>query len=212
MKNIIVFDFDGTISNSSESTWKMFKKLREKYNLDNVKTKKQYLSLFKNNFFISIIELGIAPWNIPSFIKDIKKELELAEHKSKLFKEMPKLIKKLSKKNIIYIVTSNITSIVKKSLRENKINVVKNVFGSDVSESKVKKLLMIKTRHPKDKIIYIGDTGGDIKEGKSADILTIAVSWGYSSYNQLKKEKPFAIAKNPKQLDKIISELVKTNL
>ncbi|HSW80052.1 MAG TPA: HAD-IA family hydrolase [Candidatus Saccharimonadales bacterium] len=54
---------------------------------------------------------------------------------------------------------------------------------------------------------YIGDEVGDIKAAKQLRIKTIAVTWGYNDIDALKAQAPDAIVKSPGELLKIIAGL-----
>lgn len=53
--------------------------------------------------------------------------------------------------------------------------------------------------HPK-KMLFVGDTPIDIQTGKASGMMTIAVTWGFRSINELQKEKPDIIINHPKEL------------
>ena len=49
-------------------------------------------------------------------------------------------------------------------------------------------------------ILYLGDTGTDMKTGKSAGAFTIGALWGFRKAEELLENKADALIKNPKQL------------
>ena len=132
---------------------------------------------------------------------------QLDHHNHKLltpFNGIREVIRKLSKKAVIYIITSNLTSVIEDSIQFHKIKGVQRVIGGDKEFSKVKKILAVKKIHPKAVFYYIGDTVGDILEAKKADVKAVAVTWGYHSRKMLEKVKPDYIVDTPKELLKVL--------
>ena len=53
---------------------------------------------------------------------------------------------------------------------------------------------------------YIGDEVRDMQAAHRAHIRAVAVAWGYNDVSVLQTEKPFAIAKHPSELIKILAQ------
>ncbi len=88
-------------------------------------------------------------------------------------------------------------------LKNRGITCIQEVLGADIEKSKVIKIKKQKEKYPNSEIYYIGDTVGDIKEGKKAGIKTIAVSWGFHTKKQLEQEKPNFLIDKPKDLSQL---------
>lgn len=58
----------------------------------------------------------------------------------------------------------------------------------------------------KQNALYVGDTGTDMKTGKSAGLFTVGVLWGFREENELKEHGADAIIKEPKELMKYIGK------
>jgi phosphoglycolate phosphatase len=54
--------------------------------------------------------------------------------------------------------------------------------------------------------IYVGDTEIDIKTGKSANMLTVGVLWGFRSKEEIEKENPHVIIQKPNELCGLIQK------
>lgn len=59
----------------------------------------------------------------------------------------------------------------------------------------------------KEECIYIGDTSTDMKTGKSADLYTVGVLWGFRKRDELEENGADAIISHPSQLLEIIDTL-----
>ena len=111
----------------------------------------------------------------------------------------------LSKKNYIYVISSNSGDAINKVLKEFDIDCIKGILGGDVEKSKVAKILKLKKENKGKEIFYIGDTTGDITEAKKAKVKNIAVTWGVHSKKQLEEVKPDYIVNEPEELLSILS-------
>jgi len=54
------------------------------------------------------------------------------------------------------------------------------------------------------KAYYIGDTSGDVYEGKEAGAITIAVTWGWHEQERLIKAGPHFLVHTPKELEHLL--------
>ena len=57
-----------------------------------------------------------------------------------------------------------------------------------------------------DEIIYLGDTGTDMKTGKSVDAFTIGVTWGFRSVDELNENGADMIIDHPMDLVKFLEK------
>ncbi|MCD4705981.1 HAD hydrolase-like protein [bacterium] len=201
--NILIFDYDGVIVDSLDLAMKVFNNTCKKHKINGVADKNEFANLFDENFYKSVIKFGIPKEKINLIINDFKKYFKLYQNKIRLFKKMDIVFNQLSKNNDIFIVTSNSTETVKNYISEHNINGVKDVNGVEDGISKSKKILLIKKKYPKSKIYYVGDTKGDIAEGKEAGVKTVGVTWGYHNKEKISQAKPDFIVSLQKDLLKI---------
>lgn len=200
MKKIIIFDFDGVIADSLGIYSKLFIDTCKKHGFNQISSKEQFISLFEKNLYESMIEIGIPENEIPKILEDKKLVALKNQDKIKLFDDMKDVIKELSKNNKIFIITSNITKVVEDFLKAKGINFYEEVLGADKGLSKVKKIMDIKSKYKADEYFYIGDTKGDMIEGKKAGVKTIAITWGWHSLEKLNEGLPDFVVHEPKEL------------
>lgn len=199
MNKILLFDYDGTIIDSLDVAFKAFNLIAFKYGLVKMKNKKEFAKLYNNNFYKSLTEMGLDEKDVQNFNIRLRDAFLKEGYGSKIFSGMKDVVNKLAEDNKIIVITSNITSTIKSSINELGLN-IHEVYGGDIEQSKVKKILMVKNNFPKSEIYYIGDTMGDVLEGKKARVKTVAVTWGYHSRKQLLKAKPDFVVDNPEGL------------
>ena len=205
---ILLFDFDGTICNSKIVTKKILTVIYAKYLNRKLDSRDEINDFFDGNAFDKLLEKGASKSEIPNIQKYCKKEFENNCGNLAIFDGMRSVLYKLSKVGKLIIITSNHKDIVTKVLAKSKIDYIKSVLGSENATSKIDKIISIKHRYPDAELFYIGDTNGDMYEGKKAEVKTIAVSWGYHSHKHLLKSNPDYVVDSPKELLKLFKNRI----
>jgi phosphoglycolate phosphatase len=190
MDTILIFDYDGVIVDSLEMFMKFFINACQNHGWKEISSKKEFLLLFHENMYQNMAKLGMKHKDILNVVSEVKKGLLSHLEDLPLFPDVKQTLKTLSETNILCISTSNDTSVVKNYLKIHDIPYFDHIYGSDVHHSKIKKIELIKQRYQAQRFFYIGDTIGDIKEGKEAGIKTIGVTWGWHTRKQLQQCKP----------------------
>ncbi|MEJ8555265.1 HAD family hydrolase [Tepidibacter sp. Z1-5] len=198
--NLIMFDFDGVIIDSLEQFTKDFISACNKHGLLAVRSQRDMLDLFDNNVYESILSLGIDEDTIDNILSSYKKNSEKNIFNSKLFGGVKEMLQSLSLNNKVFIITSNISSLTTDFLKSNGVDCVEDVIGADVEKSKIKKIKHVMNLHPNLPSYYIGDTKGDMTEGKIAGAKTIGVTWGWHTLCQLENGEADFIANCPSDI------------
>jgi phosphoglycolate phosphatase len=204
-KNLLIFDYDGTIVDSGKCVLDAFNETAPKYNIKKLKSLKDLGKLYRRNVFESIHLLGVPRKELRRFFLDWRIPYLKNYKRIKAFSGMKNIVNNLAKNNVLIIVTSNSSDSIKKSMKKLGIK-IREVVGGEKEMSKVVKITKLKKRYPKLEAYYIGDTGGDAKEAKRAGIKSIAVSWGYNSKRHLIKAKPDFIVDKPRDLLRIFQD------
>lgn len=205
MKNVLIFDYDGVIVDSFEIFMDNFIEACKKEGWPSIATKDDFLSLFENNMYESMFAIGMTKEEILRIVYRMRDALIENQDKMKPFTGIADVLGVLSKENMLFIVTSNETQVVEKYLKsQNLFGFFKEIYGSDTGASKIEKILKIKEKNPGFNYFYIGDTKGDILEGKKSGVKTVAVVWGWHEKEQLEKVSPDFLIHAPSDLFKII--------
>lgn len=199
-KTILLFDYDGTIIDSVDIAYKVFKSIAKDYGLASPKTIKHFVELYKINFYESLIIKGLLRAQLPFFIKEFRAPFLEHEKKMRVFRGIKEVITKLSKKAKIIVVTSNLSDVIKSSIKSHRIKGISAIIGSDNYIGKVEVIRKIKRKYPKCEIFYIGDTKGDMLEARKAGVKSVGVTWGYHTKKELEEAKPDFIIDKPNQL------------
>src|SRR5258708_896722 len=176
----IIFDFDGTICDSFAL---------------NIKIANEYLSKFKKK---KIDPREFREEGIEEIIKEYrlnklqillyiyKGRRDLAKHISELksFDGMPLVIKELSRKNTLGIVSSNSKTNIDKFLKQNNLyGYFKFIISSPTIFEKSKKIKIAIEKYSLDSndTFYVGDEVRDIEAAKKLHLRSVAVNWGFTS-------------------------------
>jgi len=192
---LVIFDLDGTIVDSLEANYGLFKTVFEQFSLD-VPSRNEFRQMFDKNFYISLKnKVGKKTYDkmIPPF-----KKIYDDKYNAPAFKGMTHLVNSLPNTAII---SSNFEKAIKRALKSNHIRTGK-ILGADKETSKVKKIKSCKA-----KAILVSDSIGDILEGKKAGVKTVGVTWGYSK--NIKKGKPNYIVNSVSELNKCLKTITK---
>lgn len=205
MKNVLIFDYDGVIVDSLEIFMKNFIEACKREGFQNIASKKEFLKLFEKNMYESMFEMGMSKKQILRIVNFMKDRLIKNQNKLNLFPGIKETIESLSKNNILVIVTSNESSVVENFLKSKDIYKFNKVLGSEKEASKIAKIEKIKSDFEVKNYYYIGDTVGDIIEGKKAKVKTVGVSWGWHPRIKLKETGPDFLISVPNDLLKILN-------
>lgn len=205
MKNVLIFDYDGVIVDSYQIFMTNFINACKKEGWSSIATREDFLKIFEKNMYESMYAMGMKKEEIYRIINRMRAALIQNQDKLKTFKGINDILKVISKKNLLFIVTSNDTQVVEKYLRSQKIyGFFKKIYGFDDGASKIEKIKNIKKNNPNCNYFYIGDTQGDILEGITSGVKTVAVGWGWHDKEQLKVVSPDYIIDTPEGLFNIL--------
>ena len=206
MKNVLIFDYDGVIIDSLEIFMDNFLEACKKEGWSSIATKDDFLRLFENNMYESMFAIGMTKEEILRIVYRMRDALLENQDKIKPFNQIADVLKDLSKENKLFIVTSNETQVVEKYLKsQNLFYFFKKIYGSDKGASKIEKIIKIKEENPGFNYFYVGDTQGDILEGKKSGVKTVAVTWGWHKKEQLKEVSPDFLIGKPSDFLKLVN-------
>lgn len=204
---VIIFDFNGTIADTMNSTKDIMNKLSDDFGFKKVKDVdldglkgKESKEVFK--------EIGIPLIKLPRVLKKVRTVLNEEIEKIKPIKGMRKVLHRLKKNGYkLGILSSSLKATVGKFLKNNNLNLFDFIYSESNIFNKAKKidvLLKEKKLNPK-YVFYIGDETRDIEAAKKAGVKTIAVSWGFNNEKILRKQNPDYLAKEPKELVELLN-------
>jgi phosphoglycolate phosphatase len=197
---VIMFDYDGVIVDSLEGFCRAAAKAFLAAGLPQYATPEAVLEFHEQNWFAGLAAAGIEDATIQGIEDSIARALD-GSNELLPFPGVAEAIAALAADNTVVIITSSRTRVVESFLAANGIEGVTRVLGSDCETSKVTKIGLVKAEYgPGMEYWYIGDTVGDIVEGKAAHVGTIAAAWGWHESQRLLEAQPDALADSPYDL------------
>lgn len=198
---LVLFDYDGVLINS------FLEALETNADIGIAVTVDEYRGWFVGNIFESVKDIPKA------------KDMDVADryarayykraHTMGVHPSMAHLVRELSKKYLLCIVSSGSERTIKTQLMNSHIlDCFVDILGYETDTSKVRKIKSaLEMYHVgREKSVFVTDTLGDIKEARQVGIHTIAVTWGFHTEEMLREGNPESVVQTPNELrDKIES-------
>jgi phosphoglycolate phosphatase len=200
MNALIMFDYDGVIVDSFELFSSCFMKACYQNNFSALNSPGKVMALFETNIFEAMLDFGLDDNSINRILETFQSDIDAYQNDLRLFSGMPDTLKWLSENNKIVIITSNVTGAAKRVLQNNGISCFEDVLGAEKEKSKVKKIRQTMARYPELPAYYIGDTKGDMIEGRKAGAITVAALWGWHAVQKLEEGSPDHFVRSPEAL------------
>lgn len=198
---LLLFDFDGVLVDSLDVYEKTVTDCLKVINQPLTRGREEFLELFEGNFYESLVQKGV---NLEKFMTasvGILSKVNYAEMKP--FDAIRPVLRQLSQHHPMVVISSNDTPTITEALRLYDFNgIFQDVLGSDFMLSKKDKILYAAKKYNAalSDIYYIGDTTGDIKEGREAGIQTVGVTWGWHSKAKMTTSQPAYLFDKPEDL------------
>lgn len=198
---LIMFDFDGVIVDSLDVFTNAFLASCQACGYNGISTQEQFKTLLDGNFYEGLDQIGLSKQMINTILGErFSQEVQQGIHKITLFDDISRVLEHLAVRHVLIVITSNVSSMVQQFFDREKIHCFKSIMGAEVEKSKVNKIKKAIARHPDQPAYYVGDTRGDMIEGRQAGASTIAVTWGWHGKSKLKEANPDYMAHTPAEL------------
>lgn len=198
---LFLFDFDGVLVDSLDVYEQTVTDCLIKINQPLTRGREEFLELFEDNFYESLKSKGV---DLDVFMKAAEDILAKIEYTSmKPFEAMSPVLDDLRKNHTLIVISSNDSPTIEEALRLYHFNgIFQEILGSDFMFSKKEKMLYAAKKYKVDlkHIFYVGDTTGDIKEGKQAGVKTVGVTWGWHSKEKMAAARPDYLFDDPQEL------------
>ncbi|WP_099468023.1 HAD family hydrolase [Konateibacter massiliensis] len=207
-----IFDLDGTLADTVESIAYSANRAIQECGFE--PNPVEAYKLFAGDGADKMLERGLiaaGDENLRCFEQVKQRYKEIFEkdcmYKVKPYEGIPELLKELKDKNIKIAVLSN-------KPHKRTVDVIESLFGKDYFD-----IIMGQSKHIKRKpspdgaliiadefglltneCIYIGDTNTDMITGKSANMFTVGVTWGFRDRQELEENYADLIIDSPLEL------------
>ena len=209
-KKIFIFDYDGVIANSLDMCIEAFNILKAKYGFTGELTKEAIAKLPHVTAEGAFGLLGVKAEDIHLYTGEVRSLLRNNAEKASLFDGIGDIFR-LVKDSGAYLAvnTSNDSGTVKRRLQTSGLAELPDyIVGSDTPGSKSEKIKHIMEKFsgfPEDTFM-IGDSMGDITEGRKAGVHTIAVTYGWQPRAILEGVEPEYICDTMDELKALVQK------
>ncbi len=207
IKNVI-FDFDGTLVDSSYAIEKLFQYFKQKYKRNDM-DKEQFRKINTLPLKQKIKKMGVPLYKLPAISLEAKRVYSSYIGKIKIIEGIPDLLLKLVQLGLeMSILSSNSVRNINHFLKINKINCFSGIYSAPNMLKKNEDIIKLlkKKKLAKENILYIGDELHDVVACKMIQIKVAAVTWGLDSIDSLKDGKPDLICQTPMEIYDYIFE------
>lgn len=202
---LIMFDFDGVIADTFDYFVLDFVAACNQYGFT-IQGKRDINILLEDNLYEAMGKRGMDQETIDRILTLFKDKAE--NHVDiKMFEGIDRALRQISEQNQIFVITSNVSALVAKALKANGMDYVLEVLGADVDKSKVAKIKTLMGRFPGMDAYYVGDTSGDIIEGRLAGARTVGAAWGWHGRERLAQSSPDFLVESPGQLAELLARI-----
>ena len=207
MRDVIIFDFDGTLADTLEAGREIFNRIAPDYGLATVEADRiaELRHLTTRGLFKT---LGVKRRNLPSIIRKGKALLREQLHELSpcpgILEQLPALSAGTGRCGIL---TSNSVENVEIFLKRFG---VRHHFDFIIScrklQGKAKYLKAIAKTYSVSpgQMLYVGDEVRDVRACRKAGVPVVAVTWGFNSARALEDSKPNMMIDDPADLGKLV--------
>jgi phosphoglycolate phosphatase len=206
MTPVLLFDFDGTIADTLELAMAVGKKIADEFGIRPL-TNREIIHFRNSTIREAVRDLKIPLRKIPAMILRIRQEIHENIEVMRPVTGIEAVLRQLRPLCEHFgIVTSNSEENVRWFLTKYDLDLFDFGAYSSAIFGKLSKLRGLINRHrlPKDRVIYFGDTIGDIEASRKAGVRVAAVTWGYNTKEALEAAKPDFLFTKPEEILEII--------
>ncbi|HBG81232.1 TPA: carotenoid oxygenase [candidate division CPR2 bacterium] len=207
-KQVIIFDFDGTIADSLESFIKVTNDFADKFGFEKF-TKESIENFRDNTLWENVKRIKISKLKSYRLLGKILDNLGKTIPNTKPFPGIKASLKELKKNgHTLGILTTNRVQNVEQFLKKHELEFFDFIHSCSLfGKSKVINKIMDELKIEAKDVIYVGDEVRDIEAARKAKIPIIAVGWGYNSKKLLQKYNPDYLIDKPRELVEVLNEI-----
>lgn len=202
MYKAVIFDFDGTLVDSSKALHQVYHHLVEKHGLQKITP--ETIEEIRSLPIREKLKMGGIPiYKLPVLAKEARQEYASHIEHLQFFEGIKQVLEQLKEMQIdLYILSSNSTANIKRFLTTHNLNEFKDVCSSPNIMKKdrgIKRLLQT-SGLSNEQVIYIGDEIRDVLACRRVPIDVAAVSWGHDKSDLLTSGSPTFLLHKPSDI------------
>ncbi|NWG07074.1 MAG: HAD family hydrolase [Chloroflexi bacterium] len=204
---LVIFDYDGVLADTLDDLIQFGQEACNQLGINHTVTKDDLSNLEIMSFATYGRACEVPEHLIDEFVKISLRLFAEKETPPAIFDGMSEVIKHLSSKHKIAIVTINSSQNVRAFLIKHGLeSLVHAVYGVDTAGTKAQKISLARERFVEngEVVFMIGDSLSDVRAAKEAGVISIAVTWGHQSLETMLRGKPDFVVNSPHELTEVI--------
>lgn len=215
----VLFDLDGTLVQTRESSWVLFEQTNREFALG-IDTREDYFAVFRENMFVSLERLvpdkGKREAAIAHFLDLLRRE-----YAPPLVPGIADVVKVLARHLVLGIVSTNATEAIARVVREAGLeSYFAHIFGGDIEPDKrdaIRKFLADRSYATRrqgmeayeetspsqlapEEVVLVTDTVGDTLHACECGVRVVGVTWGLHEAGALREAGAEKIVHWPQEL------------
>jgi phosphoglycolate phosphatase len=204
---LLHFDYDGVIVDSFDQLLAAAEKAVAGGTGARLPTREDFETMEDLTAAGIAMKLGVSEREIRLYVARMHAVLASDGYAPPFFPGIPEVLRSLAERHTIVVVTSNLTHLVQRALRQKQlegcVSLILDALRPGTKCEKIQHALARFTASPEEGFM-IGDTRGDIRHGKAAGVRTVAVTWGYQKRQSLEQEAPDYFVDSPRELLEVL--------
>lgn len=206
---LILFDFDGVLADTLDDLLKFSQEICDELDVQHHVVREDISTLEAMSFANLGRRVEVPEPLVEEFVRRSLEKVANKKTPPRLFPGLAQVVRELSTRHILGIVTTNSSQNVNAFLKEHALaDCFRAIYGVDQPGTKAEKI-----SHARDQftaadeaVFMIGDAASDIRSAIEASAKSIGVSWGHQSVEMLIRAKADYIVNSPRELLDIFSQ------
>lgn len=211
MKKTILFDLDGTLTDSGEGIINCAAMTLERFGLP-VPSREQMRIFVGPPLGDTFVQFGIPPERVQEAIEIFRSRyVPIGKYENVPYPGIRELLEALKNQgHTLFVATSKPEVTAVEVLEHFQLSeYFQMICGAALDQSRITKseviAFLLEQNGRIDNAIMVGDTAYDVTGAAAHGIPTIGVSWGYGNVEEMKKAGASAIADTPEELLKLLN-------
>ena len=205
---VILFDFDGVLADTLDDLLKFSQEICDELGVKHHVVKEDVSTLAAMSFANLGRKVEVPEPLIEEFVRRSLEKVANKKSPARIFEDLTEVVRDLSTRHVLGIVTTNSSQNVKAFLVEHGLeDCIRAIYGVDLPGTKAEKISQARSQFAAagEAVFMIGDSASDIRSASEASARSIAVSWGHQSIEMLVRAGADYIVNSPEELLEIFA-------
>jgi phosphoglycolate phosphatase len=208
MMALILFDYDGVLADTLQDLLRFSQEICDELGIGHQVIEQDISTLEAMSFANLGRRIGVPEALVDEFVRRSLEKVAKKKEPPRIFAELAAVVKTLSTRHILGVVTTNSSPNVKAFLRQHGLaDCFRAIYGIDQPGSKAQKISQARSQFAAadEAVFMIGDAASDIRAAQEASAQSIGVGWGHQSVEMLVRAQADYIVHSPKELLEIFT-------